>query len=78
MDPEKTREFVGRLIERKPHTFLIILLLTALACRLTPAPTPQPATSSALAPGMQIGIDAGIWTLIKALFSGHQVVEIQG
>lgn len=24
-----------------------------------------------------IGIDVGIWTLIKALFSGYQVVEIQ-
>ena len=25
-----------------------------------------------------IGIDVGIWTLIKALFSGYEVVEVQG
>jgi hypothetical protein len=70
MDPEKTREFIGRLIERKPYTFLIILLLTALACRLTPDPTPQPATSSALAPGMQIGV---VRTTVGGLTVGNQV-----
>jgi len=52
-DPTRT----SRFLEEKAYKLVIVVfLLTALSCRLTSTSTPQPSTSPALAPGLQIGI----------------------